>query len=129
MGNGCSREMTARPTEQVRTRAVVHLARTVLKLPIHFYRYVISPLIGPRCRHLPTCSQYALEAIDKNGAWKGGWLTLSRLVRCHPWGTEGFDPVPDLRADRHTFAPWRYGRWTQRQIDEQIEKDFEQTRV
>ncbi len=106
--------MTARPIE--RRGPLARLARAALKLPIHFYRYVISPLIGPRCRHLPTCSQYALEAIDRNGAWKGGWLTLSRLARCHPWGTDGFDPVPDLREERHPLAPWRYGRWTRRQM-------------
>ena len=102
--------MTAHPIK--RQGLAARLARAALKLPIHLYRYVISPLIGPRCRHLPTCSQYALEAIDKNGAWKGGWLTLSRLLRCHPWGTDGFDPVPDIRGERHPFAPWRYGRWT-----------------
>ncbi|MGB6388364.1 MAG: membrane protein insertion efficiency factor YidD, partial [Methyloceanibacter sp.] len=48
---------------------------------------------------------------DRNGAWKGGWLALSRLCRCHPWGSHGFDPVPDLSAEHHPFAPWRYGRW------------------
>lgn len=61
---------------------------------IKFYRYCISPLIPPRCRYTPTCSQYALEAISKHGAVKGGWLTLKRLARCHPWGGHGHDPVP-----------------------------------
>jgi len=112
--------MTAHPIK--RPGLLARAGRAALKLPIYVYRYGISPLIGPRCRHLPTCSQYALEAIDKNGAWKGGWLTLSRLVRCHPWGTDGFDPVPDLRGERHPFAPWRYGRWTQRQIDQSAKK-------
>lgn len=115
MASGCSRAMTVRPIK--RSGRLGRAARAGLKLPIHVYRYVISPLIGPRCRHLPTCSQYALEAIDKNGAWKGGWLTLSRLLRCHPWGTDGFDPVPDLRGERHPFAPWRYGRWTRREME------------
>ena len=78
---------------------------------IALYRWTISPLLGVNCRHLPTCSDYAREAIDKNGAWKGGWLALSRLCRCHPWGSHGFDPVPDLTAEHHPFAPWRYGRW------------------
>jgi len=108
--------MTEHRTEKAEPVWPARLARIALKLPVHFYRYVISPLIGPRCRHLPTCSQYALEAIDKNGAWKGGWLTLSRLVRCHPWGTDGFDPVPDLRSEHHPLAPWRYGRWTRRAL-------------
>lgn len=83
-----------------------------LKAPIHAYRWTVRPWLGWPCRHLPTCSDYALESIDKNGPWRGFWLTLSRLSRCHPWGTAGFDPVPDLSATRHRFAPWRYGRWT-----------------
>ncbi|MGI9385724.1 MAG: membrane protein insertion efficiency factor YidD [Methyloligellaceae bacterium] len=88
------------------------VARMVLKAPILLYRYTLSSLVGWRCRHLPTCSEYALEAIDRNGAWKGGWLTLARILRCHPWGSSGHDPVPDLSAERHPWwAPWRYGRW------------------
>ncbi|HEY6670601.1 MAG TPA: membrane protein insertion efficiency factor YidD, partial [Methyloceanibacter sp.] len=70
----------------------------------------LSPLLGVNCRHLPTCSDYAREAIDRNGAWKGGWLALARFCRCHPWGSHGFDPVPDMRGVHHPFAPWRYGR-------------------
>jgi putative membrane protein insertion efficiency factor len=87
------------------------VAKAVLLAPIMAYRYTLSALVGAHCRHLPTCSDYAREAIDKNGAWKGGWLTLARLCRCHPWGSQGFDPVPDLSGERHPFAPWRYGRW------------------
>jgi uncharacterized protein len=75
------------------------------------YRYTVSPLLGVNCRHLPTCSDYAREAIERNGAWKGGWLALARLCRCHPWGSHGFDPVPDLAETHHPLAPWRYGRW------------------
>lgn len=88
------------------------LGRTLLKAPIVFYRYAISPLLGTNCRHEPTCSAYASEAIDLNGGWKGGWLTVARMLRCHPWGSHGYDPVPDLRGVNHPFAPWRYGRWT-----------------
>lgn len=87
------------------------LAGTLLKLPIHVYRWTLKPLMGLECRHLPTCSEYALDAIDKNGAWKGFWLMISRLSRCHPWGTSGYDPAPDLTGVRHRFAPWRYGVW------------------
>ncbi len=87
------------------------LSRAVLKAPIIAYRYSLSPLIGQHCRHAPSCSAYALEAIELNGAWKGLWLTISRLSRCRPYGTDGYDPVPDLRETHHTFAPWRYGRW------------------
>ena len=59
------------------------------------YRYTLSPLIGPRCRHLPTCSEYADEAIGRFGLWAGGWMALARILRCHPWGTPGLDFVPD----------------------------------
>ncbi len=59
------------------------------------YRLVISPLLPPRCRHLPTCSEYCIEAIEKHGPVRGGILTVKRIARCHPWGTSGLDPVPD----------------------------------
>ena len=62
---------------------------------ISFYRRWISPLIGPRCRFIPTCSAYGLEAIERHGPWRGGWLTLRRLLRCHPFTPCGCDPVPD----------------------------------
>jgi putative membrane protein insertion efficiency factor len=86
-------------------------AAFALKLPIHAYRYSLSMLIGRRCRHLPTCSEYALDAIDRNGPWRGFWLALSRFSRCRPGGTSGFDPAPDIRGEHHGLAPWRYGRW------------------
>ena len=86
--------------------------KAMAKAPIHAYRWTLKPLIGMECRHLPTCSEYALEAIEKNGPWRGFWLMLSRLSRCHPWGTAGYDAVPDIRAERHVLAPWRYGRWS-----------------
>lgn len=83
----------------------------IVKAPIHAYRWTLKPLMGAECRHLPTCSEYALEAIDRNGPWRGLWLTLSRLARCHPWGSAGYDPPPDIRGEHHPFAPWKYGRW------------------
>ncbi|MBO7480202.1 MAG: membrane protein insertion efficiency factor YidD [Bacteroidales bacterium] len=64
-----------------------------LKL-IRFYKVCISPYLGNHCRYTPTCSQYAYEAISKYGILKGGWLALKRLLRCHPWGGSGYDPVP-----------------------------------
>lgn len=71
----------------------------VLRLPIYLYRYGISPMIGPRCRFQPTCSEYALEALERHGPVKGVWLALRRILRCHPWGgAGGFDPVPDRFA-------------------------------
>ena len=81
------------------------------KAPVHVYRWTLKPFIGNECRHLPTCSAYALEAIDKNGAWRGSWLAVSRIWRCRPGGTDGYDPVPDINAQEHVLAPWRYGRW------------------
>ncbi|HVW63028.1 MAG TPA: membrane protein insertion efficiency factor YidD [Puia sp.] len=70
----------------------------ILSLPfialIKLYQWVISPLLGPKCRFTPTCSQYAIEALKKYGPLKGGWLSLRRISRCHPWGGHGVDPVP-----------------------------------
>jgi uncharacterized protein len=79
---------------------------------IAIYRYTLSAFVGMHCRHLPTCSQYADEAIARFGLWAGGWMTLARLLRCHPWGTSGLDVVPAaLPAQAHWYLPWRYGRW------------------
>ncbi|QJD97593.1 membrane protein insertion efficiency factor YidD [Mucilaginibacter robiniae] len=61
---------------------------------IRGYQFLISPILGASCRYTPTCSQYGLEAIRKYGPFKGGWLTLKRIVRCNPWGGHGHDPVP-----------------------------------
>lgn len=61
---------------------------------IRLYQWTVSPLLGPTCRFYPSCSQYALEAIGRFGVLRGGWLTMQRLGRCHPWHPGGFDPVP-----------------------------------
>ncbi|HEX6733781.1 MAG TPA: membrane protein insertion efficiency factor YidD [Azonexus sp.] len=61
---------------------------------IRVYQYALSPLTGRRCRYLPTCSEYAVEAVRKHGAIKGGWLGAKRICRCHPWHPGGYDPVP-----------------------------------
>ena len=66
----------------------------LLLLLVRFYQYAISPMLPPRCRYTPTCSQYAVEALQKHGALKGGWLAAKRICRCHPWGGSGHDPVP-----------------------------------
>lgn len=94
-----------------------HVVKAMLTTPIHLYRYTLSSLAGRQCRYLPTCSEYAAEAIDRNGAWRGLWLALARLARCHPWGGSGYDPVPDIRCERHMLAPWRYGRWRMPRAD------------
>lgn len=69
--------------------------RTLLLVLVRGYRRYISPLTPPSCIYHPTCSAYALEAIGRHGALRGSWLTLRRLARCHPWGSGGYDPVPD----------------------------------
>ncbi len=61
---------------------------------IKVYQWIISPLLGPKCRFTPTCSHYALEAFKKYGPFKGLWLAIKRILRCHPWGGHGYDPVP-----------------------------------
>jgi len=68
--------------------------RWLFLLVIRIYQIFISPLFGASCRYTPTCSQYGLLAIKKYGPFKGGWLTLKRIGRCHPWGGHGHDPVP-----------------------------------
>lgn len=62
---------------------------------IRFYQMVISPFTPASCRYVPTCSHYAVEAIQKHGPFRGGWLALKRISSCHPWGGSGYDPVPD----------------------------------
>ena len=68
--------------------------RFVLKILIRAYQLVLSPLLGPNCRYYPTCSQYAIEAIETHGSLRGLWLAIKRISRCHPWHEGGFDPVP-----------------------------------
>lgn len=69
--------------------------RQLFVLPIRLYRLLISPMLGPsKCRFHPTCSQYAIEAIEEWGIFKGTWLAIRRIGRCHPWGGFGYDPVP-----------------------------------
>ncbi|MCH7605660.1 MAG: membrane protein insertion efficiency factor YidD [Chloroflexi bacterium] len=69
------------------------MKRLVL-LAIWFYQIALSPLIPSSCRYAPSCSHYSQAAVEKYGVVKGGWIGLKRLARCHPWGSQGFDPVP-----------------------------------
>lgn len=72
--------------------------KALLQLPIRLYRWLISPLLGTNCRYHPSCSAYALEAIEKHGAMRGSLLSVRRVCRCHPWGGFGHDPVPGGRG-------------------------------
>lgn len=89
-------------------RAVVTF---IALLPVYFYRLFVSPVLGPRCRFQPTCSEYAVEAVKAHGVWMGFWLSFRRLARCHPFekfgGCHGFDPVPVEISRAAWYAPWR----------------------
>jgi len=69
--------------------------RQILIALIKLYRYVISPYLAPSCRYTPTCSSYAIEAVERFGVFRGSWMAIRRIGRCHPWHSAGYDPVPD----------------------------------
>jgi uncharacterized protein len=73
----------------------------LFSLPIHFYRHAISPMLRPSCRHVPTCSQYALDALKIHGPLLGSYLAVNRILRCRPGGTHGYDPVPLILFKRY----------------------------
>jgi len=86
-------------------RALKHLPTRLLQAPIHLYRHLVSPFLMPSCRFTPSCSAYALEALEQHGALPGLYLALRRLLRCHPitilGGSQGFDPVPPRPTSCH----------------------------
>ena len=84
--------------------------QTIMIAAIGVYQMTFSALMGRSCRHLPTCSHYTIEAIERHGSWRGFWLGLARIVRCNPFGSSGFDPVPERLADQR-WRFWRYGVW------------------
>lgn len=91
---------------------IQRLPRNAGRGAIWVYRHTLSPLVGYNCRHLPTCSVYGDEAIERFGLWAGGWMTLARLLRCQPWGTSGIDNVATTTpSDARWYLPWRYARW------------------
>ena len=83
------------------------LAWTLRRL-VRLYQILVSPALPPRCRYLPTCSDYAMDALARHGALAGTWLALCRLARCHPWGGSGYDPVPE--APPNLLNVFRLGR-------------------
>jgi uncharacterized protein len=80
------------------------IAWVIIKM-IRFYQLAISPYLGSNCRHSPTCSNYMLEAITIWGPLKGTWFGLKRLIKCHPWGTSGYDPVPKKDSGKEEKVP------------------------
>ena len=68
--------------------------RRLIQTMIRLYQLLVSPWLGPRCRFYPSCSHYALQALEEHGLWHGSWLALRRLARCHPFHPGGYDPVP-----------------------------------
>lgn len=79
---------------------------------IRVYQLTLSGLIGRQCRHLPSCSAYTYESVERFGLWGGSWMGLARICRCHPWGTHGLDFTPTQPPPRaRWWTPWRYGRW------------------
>lgn len=71
----------------------------ILTLPIRAYQYILSPYFGHSCRYMPSCSQYAIEAIEQRGALMGSYLAIKRILSCHPWHAGGYDPVPGANPD------------------------------
>ncbi|WP_188911732.1 membrane protein insertion efficiency factor YidD [Salinarimonas ramus] len=86
--------------------------RVAARGAIRGYQLTLSGLLGANCRHLPSCSGYVAEAIERYGLWAGGWMGLARICRCGPFGTHGIDNVPDtLPAQGRWYRPWAFGRW------------------
>lgn len=84
------------------------------------YRYTLSAFIGRSCRHVPSCSEYADEAIARHGLWAGGWIGAARISRCRPGGTSGLDVVPaHLPGKSRWYRPWSYGLWHSTRADSQ----------
>jgi uncharacterized protein len=93
-------------------RELLRLPRNAARALIWIYRHTLSSLVGYNCRHLPTCSAYSDEAIERFGLWAGGWMTVARLLRCQPFGTSGIDNVPEAAPPgARWYLPWRYARW------------------
>lgn len=88
------------------------MLRRLFLAPVHLYRYTLSAVLGRTCRHLPSCSEYMIEAVERHGIWPGGWMGLARICRCRPGGSAGLDFVcEELPKVARWYTPWRYGLW------------------
>lgn len=97
MGNNSTPDQAPAISNRIREASVLSsFARSLLIVPVRFYQYAISPFTPASCRHIPTCSEYTVQAVQKHGIVAGGALAANRIARCHPWGTSGIDPVPDF---------------------------------
>lgn len=83
----------------------------ILSIPVHIYRYTLSPFLGKACRHVPTCSQYMLDALRMHGPFTGLLMGTGRILRCRPGGTHGYDPVPLIRFKRYKPVSSLFRRW------------------
>ena len=92
------KHLKASCAEHREMKKLIQIIRNVLIwiaiIPIRIYQYIISPLLPTSCRHVPSCSQYAIEALKVHGIFRGTYLAANRILRCHPWGSHGYDPVP-----------------------------------
>jgi uncharacterized protein len=96
-----------------------HSGRFAAHIVIRAYQLTLSSIIGAHCRHLPTCSAYMDEAIARHGLWAGGAMGVARFLRCNPWGTSGFDPVPDaLPSKARWWLPWTYSNHSHQGLGE-----------
>jgi len=102
--------MCAAPDKSLPTDKKTGMAASILLNLVRVYQLTFSAVFGRTCRHMPSCSSYTMQAIDRFGAWRGFWLGLARIARCNPWGSEGYDPVPETMPD-HGWRFWRYGVW------------------
>ena len=85
---------------------MMEFAKFVALQLLRAYKWAISPLFPPACRYVPTCSEYAMEAVERYGAWRGGWLAIGRVLRCHPFARAGYDPVmrSELGGTKNQFT-------------------------
>ncbi|MDX2346223.1 MAG: membrane protein insertion efficiency factor YidD [Legionella sp.] len=78
---------------------IIHTARHLIIWPIKLYQYLFSPYLGSCCRFYPSCSNYTIQAVHRYGVFKGTWLAIKRIARCHPWSVGGYDPVSSINSD------------------------------